>query len=58
MVKFTSEQIKNLQKMMKMQKQQKNAKARSIDPQNINKSLMSKLIKSQKLKGENILYLI
>ena len=36
MVKFTPEQIKNLQKMMKMQKQQKSAKARSIDPQNIN----------------------
>ena len=54
MVKFTPEQIKNLQKMMKMQKQQKSAKARSIDTQNINKSLMSKLIKSQKLKRPQI----
>jgi ribosomal protein S4 len=39
---------------MKLQKQQKNAKARSIDPSSINKALMAKLIKSQKLKRPGI----
>ena len=54
MVKFSTQQIKNLQKMMKMQKQQKNRQAEKIDSAAINKSLMAKLIKSQKLKRPQI----
>jgi hypothetical protein len=54
MVKFTSDQIKNLQKMMQMQKRQKTRQAESIDPRKINKSLMAKLIKSQQLKRPGI----
>ena len=49
-VRFSAEQIKKLQKQMKLQKQQKRRQASLIDPQAINKSLMSKLIKSRQLK--------